>query len=319
MRKSGHHIHYLAACICSLALSACEVEFDFSGLDGDPLFLLDGQIKTGAMESPGTGNLQMYLYAVPPAAGQREFSSEARCTLKVYRNSELIDTKDYITIEDFYGLIADRYDVIPGDRITVTAESAGFPTASATTVILPSPPEVEASYCMKGKDLKIRLSFTDNAETDDAYAFCFRGVISENGSLPDESTYGTSFDLAFGDTPESSFLDIGPFDVSWEDGYRYYGISDETFNGCRKELEVTVPGFGNAIYAGEAYFRIEINSVSPERLRYEKACIDKATNGLGFIGLAPVTFAYTNVSGGSGCIGNQNARLTPWILISRGE
>ena len=72
----------------------------------------------------------MYLYAVPSAAGNREFSEEARCTLKVYRNSELIDVKDYITIESFYGLIADEYAVSPGDEVTVTAESDGFLTAS---------------------------------------------------------------------------------------------------------------------------------------------------------------------------------------------
>lgn len=46
-------------------------------------------------------NFQMYLYAVPSAARDRQFSEDARCTLKVYKNSELIDTKDYITIQSF--------------------------------------------------------------------------------------------------------------------------------------------------------------------------------------------------------------------------
>ena len=40
---------------------------------------------------------------------------------------------------------------------------------------------------------------------------------------------------------------------------------------------------------------------------------------LGFIGLAPVTFAYTNVSGGSGCLSSANVSYTDWIRIEGGE
>ena len=106
--------HIMVFWLCLMAFAACEVEFDFKELDGDPLFLLDGAVKSEPY-SPSTSNFQMYLYAVPSAAGEREFSEEARCTLKVYRNSELIDTKDYITIQSFFGLIADEYPVKPGD------------------------------------------------------------------------------------------------------------------------------------------------------------------------------------------------------------
>ena len=63
----------IASALCLTVLSSCEVEFDFKELDGDPLFLIDGYIRTEAY-SPGTGNLQMYLYGVPSAAGEREFS-----------------------------------------------------------------------------------------------------------------------------------------------------------------------------------------------------------------------------------------------------
>lgn len=309
----------IMACICALALTACEVEFDFGGLDGDPLFLLDGQFKVDPLNSdPGKSSLLMYISAVPAAAGEREFSEEARCTLKVYRNSELIDIKDYITIRDFFGLIADIYDAIPGDEISVTAESDGFPTASATTVIPHDPPAVDVSCSLEGKDLKIRFSFEDNAGKGDAYAICFRRIISDSGK-PDDSQIGTSVDLIFGTSPESQFLEQGPFDVTWEDGDRYYGIHDETFDGKRKEFEVTVPSFGDFPYVGKAYFRIEIQRISPERLRYETACIDKVTNGLGFIGLAPVSFVYTNVSGGAGCFAGQNSGYTPWIEISSRE
>ena len=274
--------------LCLLWATSCEVEFDFRGLDSDPLFLIDGYVKTDPSE-PGTGSFQMYLYGVPSAAGTREFDEDARCVLKIYRNSELIDTKDYITIKDFYGLIADNYPADAGDEFTVTAESRGFLTASSSAVIPRKPAEVQASGSIDGDNLRIRLSITDNAGSDDAYAVCF--------------------------LTESSFMDIGPFDVSWEDGFRYYGIYDDSFEGGRKEFEVTAPL--PAIEAGEKlYLRVEVQSVSPERLRYETACIDKANNALGFIGLAPVTFAYTNVTGGAGCFSGGYSFFTDWTPVT---
>ena len=303
--------HIMVFWLCLMAFAACEVEFDFKELDGDPLFLLDGAVKSEPY-SPSTSNFQMYLYAVPSAAGEREFSEEARCTLKVYRNSVLIDTKDYITIQSFFGLIADEYPVKPGDEVLVTAESAGFPTASSRTVIPQAPPAVEASFSMSGDNLNIRFSFEDDADTDDAYAVCFRTISSRY--RPDDAAMGTTLDLSFGNSSESSLPDSGPFDVTWEDGYRYYGIFDDSFNGRIKEFEVTAP-FSFPSGDEKSYFRIELQRISPERLRYEIACNDKSSNVLGFIGLAPVTFAYTNVSGGSGCFSSGNSGYSDWTEV----
>ncbi|MBO5195345.1 MAG: DUF4249 family protein, partial [Bacteroidales bacterium] len=181
--------------ICFLMLSACEVEFDIEGLDGEPLILIDGHLRN-EMYAPETCYLSMYLYGVPSAAGDRGFDNDTRCTLKVYKNSELIDTKDYITISTFYGLIADVYqDVGPGDEITVTAESPGFPMAISRTVIPQAPPEVELSCVMEDKKLKIHFSFEDDAGTEDAYAVCFRTI--PGWSLPDDGQIGGSIDIPF--------------------------------------------------------------------------------------------------------------------------
>ena len=258
------------------------------------LFLLDGNIIAD-LSSSGSASFQMYLYAVPSAAGNREFSEEARCTLKVYRNSELIDVKDYITIESFYGLIADEYAVSPGDEVTVTAESDGFLTASASTVIPENPPAVEIACSRDGDNLDVRFSFGDNAGTDDAYAFSFRTLASDG--KPGDNDPGNLVELPYGDLG-SPVIDNGPFDVVWEDGYSYYCIRDDSFNGGRKEIELTFTSFP---------FSSEI--------LYETAVADKASNILGFVGLAPVTFAYTNVSGGSGCFSGVNTAYTDWVEI----
>ena len=297
-------------CLCLTAFAACEVEFDFKELDGDPLFLLDGNIIAGHSAS-GSASFQMYLYAVPSAAGDREFSEESRCTLKVYRNSELIDVKDYITIESFYGLIADEYTVSPGDEVTVTAESDGFQTASASTVIPQNPPAVEMTCSRDGDNLDVRFSLGDNAGTDDAYAFSFRTLASDG--KPGDNDPGHMVELPYGDLG-TQVMDNGPFDVVWEDGYQYYCILDDSFNGGRKEMELTFPSFPFSSDMA-SYFRIEIRRISPERLRYEIARADKGSNILGFIGLAPVTFAYTNVSGGAGCFSGVNSGYSDWIKV----
>lgn len=303
----------MAICgLCALASVACEVEFDFRDLDGEPLFLIDGSIIADCF-SPGSGNFQMYLYAVPSAAGDREFSEEARCTLKVYRNSELIDVKDYITLNPFYGLVADDYAMSPGDEVTVTAESGGFPTASASTVIPQGPPPVETECSRDGDNLTVRFSFEDEAVTDDAYAFSFR--TKPSSGMPGDSDIGSPLELPYGSQSGTSFLDKGPFDAVWDDGIRYYCLLDDSFNGMRKEVEVTFPSFPHASAGRSSYFRIEIRRVATERLRYEIACSDKAGNILGFAGLAPVTFAYTNVSGGSGCFSGVNVAYSEWKEI----
>lgn len=308
--------------MCSLVAVSCEVEFDFKDLDGDPLFLIDGNIEYGdgwsenssATQQPSKNTyLQMYLYAVPSAAGDREFDENARCTLKVYKNSELIDTQDYITIEPFFGLIVGNYPgIVPGDEIMITAESEGFPTASARTVIPQDPPAVEVSVTPVDKSLKISFSIEDDASSEDAYAFCF--LVAEG--KPDY--IGDDLILSAGNSAATSILDSGPFDVTWEDSYRYYGISDDTFSGGRKEFEVYAP-YEFPPNNNPVYFHMEVQRISPERLRYETACNDKGSNILGFIGLAPVTFAYTNVSGGSGCLSSSNPTFTEWIEIPRPE
>ena len=172
---------------------------------------------------------------------------------------------------------------------------------------------MQAEGSIDGDNLRIRFSITDNAGSEDAYAVCFR--TESSFTRPDDNYSGAGLELTFGNTPESSFMDVGPFDVTWEDGYRYYGIYDDTFEGGRKEFEVTAP-LPSIDVGKKLYLRVEVQSVSPERLRYETACIDKANNALGFIGLAPVTFAYTNVAGGAGCFSGGYSFFTDWTPVT---
>lgn len=306
--------HFIAFCAGLAAISACEVQFDLNGLDGDPLFILDGNIKIDRM-NPEYGSLSMYVYAVPPAYGDRTFSEEARCTLKVYRNGDLLDTMDYITLEPFFGLVTGSYPgIMPGDEITLTAESEGFPTASVTTVMPQDPPAVELSATNTDGTIGISLSFKDDASTSDAYAFRFESLVSDH--KPGKDEYGNTLDLPLPGNSVFPFMGKNPFDISWEDGVMYYGLLDDSFNGETKEIGINLPE-DILPDSDTAYIRAEIQHISPERLRYQIACQDQSTNIIGIIGMAPVTFAYTNVTGGSGCFSSQNVDYTDWIAIPK--
>jgi len=301
--------------IC-LVMTSCEVEFDFRGLNDEPLLLVDGNVEFSP-DYESVGHMNMYLYAVPSAAGNKEFSTDARCTLKVYVNSELVDKQDYITLNPFFGLVVGTYSAGPGDKISMTAEAEGFPAASASVVVPQLPPELAVSSEAIGKDMfKIRFSFEDDGSASDAYAFSFKYV--SDSSKPDAGIRGLDLNLSFGNSWDTSALNVGPFDIAWKDGGVYYGVFDDTFNGEVKEFEVNA-SCELPKYQNRNYFRIEVFRISPERLRYEIACSDKASNVLGFIGLSPVTFAYTNVSGGSGCFSCTSISYTDWMVIPHGE
>lgn len=307
----------------SLVCISCKVDFDFSGLDGDPLLYLDMNLaydptsyEDGIIPKDVPLSLTGFVYAIPSAAGEREFPEDIRCQLDVYHNSELAWTRNDILLHEFEGRIyAEVYGIIPGDELKVVAQADGFPTATSTVVVPQAAPKIEASH-MRINESKLRISLTinDPVETSDCYAFTFTRAYWYEDSLNPSGVQW--LEPSFGSTEETSFLDIGPFDVIWEDGDKLYGIADREFNGQRKVLEFNVeyplqyPE--QYIYA---YYRIGMHKVSSERLNYEMACQDKVNNMLGFIGLAPVTFAYTNVAGGTGCISCSNVSKTDWIAV----
>lgn len=314
--------HIVLSLICIVCIS-CKVDFDFSDLESEPILCLDMNLaydpvyyEGGVIPDDVPLYLSGFIYAIPSAAGEREFPEHLQCTMEVYHDSELVWSRDDIRLHKFEGLVlAEIYDLAPGDELKVVAMAEGFPTATSTVSVPQTPPQITVSHSSINSNL-FRICFTieDNPDSEDCYAFSFQRV-SYYGGYPKPHSSGTAMDLAFGSDNENSFLGIGPFEAVWEDGERLYGISDRSFNGRKKTFEV------NAEYDlpyGEdaedyAYYRIRIHQYTPARLKYEIACNDKANNILGFIGLAPVTFAYTNISGGTGCISCSNINATEWI------
>ena len=80
--------------------------------------------------------------------------------------------------------------------------------------------------------------------------------VSEHWRKPGDNDPGNLVELPYGDLG-SPVIDNGPFDVVWEDGYSYYCIQDDSFNGGRKEIELTFTSFP---FSSDmtSYFRIEV-------------------------------------------------------------
>ena len=312
--------------LMSLVCVACKVDFDFSDLSSEPILCLDMNLEYDPTEYEGgviPDDAPLYLsgfiYAIPSAAGEREFPEDLYCTLDVYHNSELAYTWDGIRLDEFAGLVsADIRDLVPGDEIKVVAQAEGFPTATSTIIVPQRPPQVSISHS-RINDKAFRISFTieDDPDTEDSYAFTFHRASIYGSGFGIDPVGGSPLPLAFGNDNETSYLDLGPFDILWEDGEKFYGVSDRSFNGQKKTFDVNVEY--ELPYREDtenfAYYRIGIHRYTPERVKYEIACRDKGSNILGFIGLSPATFAYTNVIGGTGCISGSNVSTTKWILV----
>ena len=315
--------------LMSLVCVACKVDFDFSDLSSEPILCLDmnleydpTQYKGGVIPDDAPLYLSGFIYAIPSAAGEREFPEDLFCRLDVYHNSELAYTWDGIRLDEFAGLVsADIRGLVPGDEIKVIAQAEGFPTATSTIIVPQQPPQVSVSHSrINNKTFRISFTIEDDPDTEDSYAFTFhRAIIYGDPDHLDAppGPGGATLPLAFGNDNETSYLDLGPFDIIWEDGVKFYGVSDRSFNGQKKTFDVNVeyelPDGGEA--ENYAYYRIGIHRYTPERVKYEIACRDKGSNILGFIGLSPATFAYTNVIGGTGCISGSNVSTTEWILV----
>ena len=312
--------------LMSLVCVACKVDFDFSDLNSEPILCLDmnleydpTQYKGGVIPDDAPLYLSGFIYAIPSAAGEREFPEDLSCRLDVYHNSELAYTWDGIRLDEFAGLVsADIRGLVPGDEIKVIAQAEGFQTATSTIIVPQRPPQVSVSHS-RINDKTFRISFTieDDPDTEDSYAFTFHRASIYGSSFGIDPVGGSPLTLAFGNDNETSYLDLGPFDIIWGDGEKLYGVSDRSFNGQKQTFDVNVE---YELPYGEdaenyAYYRIGIHRYTPERVKYEIARRDKSSNILGFIGLSPATFAYTNVIGGTGCISSSNVATTEWILV----
>lgn len=291
-------------------LTSCKVDFPLDVLDADPIMYLDA-LTYYDNDPAKSANVDIYIYAVPPT-GDRTPLKGSRCNIRTYLNDTQIDNYKDIELEPFSGLtVSHLEDANPGDKVTVVAEGEGFSSIMAETTI-PQTPKMPEIYYRKINDnlVNLRIILSDNPDTEDCYALTFYQFLGEKPSF---DTIGNNASLAFGSPADMGVAGTGPFDVAWKDfgSQIYYGLSDTSFKGNSKSLELNLKLDHKDGY--DSYFRVSLLSVSKEKLKYEIARYDKSSNILGSFGLAPITYAYTNVRGGAGYLGSQNSIKSEWF------
>ena len=316
MERSCH----ITALLLSLFITACDVEFDISGLEGEPILYIEGSVSY----KPGEGyrsasSLTMTFYPVPASAGNEELADNTPCLIEVYHNSTKIESRNTYVYRTGNRLTSDNLSLgkaAPGDELELVVNAEGYPTAVSNVRIPNTPPQPIVSHeRVNGSTLRISTTINDDPETDDAYVFTFRRIsIYVGNPVPDPVHMGTDLELSFYDTENIELWDLGPFEVSWrENGIMYYGVSDKAFNGKTKTF--TVNADYPSSYDGHDYYRIGVHKVSPEKIRYEASRKSKNNNMLGVIGLAPPTYGYTNIIGGTGCFSCTYIQYTDWIPV----
>lgn len=310
----------MTAILLSLFMTACEVEFDISDLEGEPMLYIEGSVSF----IPGEGyrsasSLTMTFYPVPASAEKEEPADNTPCLVEIYHNSSKIESRNTYVYRTGNRLTFDNLSLdkaVPGDELELIVNAEGYPTATSTVRIPGTPPQPVVSHeKVNGSTLRISTTINDDSETDDAYVFTFKktSIYAENPT-PDSIHMGTDLELSFNGTENIELWDLGPFEVSWrENGIIYYGVSDKAFNGKTKTF--TVNADYPSTYDGHDYYRVGVHKVSPEKIRYEVSCKSKNNNMLGVIGLAPPIYGYTNIIGGTGCFSCTYIQYTDWIPV----
>ena len=313
--KSYRYISALLTCLICLA---CKVEFDINGLDGEPVIFADVMVtlpsfetEDGTVIDKGYATCWTYLYAIPPTAGSQEMIDDKRFDISMYHNGD--NSFRYLDIRNNTYNSSSIADVAPGDEFKVMISAEGLSEVTATAVVPQDSPKMTVTHDrIDGSLIRLNITIQDDPDSEDHYAFAFHKIHSEDG-MPAADDSGEVLEPAFGSNQESLTYDIGPFDIIWNYFGTLYGISDSGFNGQSKTFEIN---FDYPITdPGKDFYRVGIYRISHERYFYEISSWKKDNDMLGFMGLAPPTFAYTNVEGGTGCMSCANARYTAWTAV----
>ena len=285
-----------------LFLSSCEFEFELNGMDTEPLLHFEATLHQNCDE-----DLKYCLRTLKAVADDKTPDMED-IILRAYINGEKVDGyhSDGPCNQLTGGMNLNLLE--PGDEISIMAECSGFRAISARTA-MPSGWN-DMSLEVKRTDestISLDISFKDNAETEDFYGI---GLIVETYMQQQVSGW-TSVALRGPAVEGTGMTTYGEMRVSYIDPReRIINIcSDHSFNGETKKMSFIADCLKSTETEQRSY-TVFAYKLSEEMYRYAVARYDSSpwNNTLGFMGLSPVTFTYTNIQGGLGVLGCVNAR-----------
>lgn len=314
MRKS---ISVISVFLLLAALQSCETVFDIAGSSTGKLFV---QCCPGARD---TTILQMYG-TIPVGSKQKaaNFLESADIDIMINGAGETLQFA-----EEHVGSVPDGcwfipHMVNPGDVIELKASSGKYPEITATTTVPAALPEF-------GYDINagsVSVSFVDDREGDDSvYGL---GMVLEatidgpddyhqvelHNAIPqndDSGIWGTSLN--------NDFLDVR-FN-GWAFGYfrtivRLWPKAGDNGDEITLEMkfidDIFVPADGEP-YMVHLRYKVRLYRFSREFYNYAIALDNIENNMFASLGIAPASFAYSNVNGGLGVFAGWSMRETDWI------
>ena len=292
------YIHMIAA---ALIFVSCEFDFELDGMDTEPLMHIEATLHQNCDE-----DLPYAIQAVRAIADEERVRLKD-FSLKAYVNSELADS--YSSGEPFDRLSGklDLKILKPGDRIRIEAHGEGCSSISAETVMPDSWNNLEMHVSrISPESIELRIRFKDNPDTEDYYGL---GLYVES-FIDDRLSSVSSVALRGPSADGNEYTSFGEMRVSYTDAEsRLINIcNDHGFNGKEKEM-VFIADCLESTDTERRQYSVLAYKLSPEMYRYAVARFDSSpwNNSLGFMGLSPVTFTYTNIQGGLGVLACVNA------------
>lgn len=285
-----------------LSLASCEFGFELDGMDTEPLLHFEAALHQNCDE-----DLKYAMKGLKAVTDDR-YTDMKDITLQAYVNGEKIDGDH--SDGPCNQLIGELdFDFLePGDEISIEAICNGYPSIKARTV-MPSgwdSPVIEVKR-IDESTISLDISFKDNASSEDYYGI---GLIVET-YMQQQISGWTSVALRGPAVEGTGMTSYGEMRVSYIDpAERIINIcSDHSFNGKEKKMSFIADCLESTDTEKRTY-TVFAYKLSEEMYRYAVAQYDSSpwNNTLGFMGLSPVTFTYTNIQGGLGVLGCVNAR-----------
>lgn len=294
-------MRYIYMITAALMFISCEFDFELDGMDTEPLIHIEATLHQNCdTDLP-------YAVQGVRAIADNESIKLKNFSLKAYVNDELTDA--YLNKESFdkFSGQLDVKSLEPGDKIRIEAESEGYRSISAETIM----PERWAGLDINvnrisSQSIEIKVRFKDNPDTEDYYGL----GLSVESFIGDRISSVTSVALRGPSVDGNGYASFGEMRVSYTDPRsRLINIcNDHGFNGKEKEM-VFIADCLESTETERREYSILAYKLSPEMYRYAVARFDSSpwNNSLGFMGLSPVTFTYTNIQGGLGVLACVNA------------
>lgn len=316
---------FLYIILAAMVVCGCEMEFEVDAPTSSKLYL---QCLPGASD---TTIVQLYT-TVPVGAVYKgsEFLDTAEIDFRINGVAREVKHAGENTGSVMKGCwyIIDK--ISPEDVVEVRASAKGVDAIHAATVIPPRFPEFSFNYTGNAVSVK----FKDDAETEDYYGMIvYCECTTESEHIHKVETLwlepSNEADGLWGARLSTNYLDV-PF-CGWAYGYFKSIVrvwNDQKCNGKDMNLSLSL---GNAYFSEPGYrdeegrwhvdipytqtirYKLRLYRFSKEFYQYAIALDNVENNRFSSMGLAPASYAFTNVENGVGILAGCSMIETEWI------